>query len=185
MKSKSDDLESLILGAKDGDEQSMNRLVTIHKALVFTIILRMTNDYDASQDLTQETFIKVFMNIRKVKSVEHLRPWMCAIARNVVRDYFRKVKRSSTISLESIKDFHGQSDTAQVRRRMIIQNALAQLTEKDRMMLTLAYYQGMSHNEIAETMKMKASNIKIGIHRARKRLRKKLEGYENELLSAC
>ena len=162
----------------------MTRLITIHKALVFTIVMRMTNDYDISQDLTQETFIKVFMNIRKVKSAEHFRPWMCTIARNSVRDYFRKVKRSSTISLESIKDFHGQSDTRQIRRRMIIQSALAQLTEKDRMILTLAYYQGMSHHEIAEAMKMKASNIKISIYRARKRLRKKLEGFENELLSA-
>ncbi len=161
----------------------MTRLVTIHKALIFTIVLRMTNDYDASQDLTQETFIKVFRNIKKVKSAEHLRPWMCTIARNVVRDYFRKVKRSNTISFESIKDFHGHSDTGQIRRRMIIQNALAQLAEKDRMILTLAYYEGMKLEEVASVMKMNASNVRISIHRARKRLRKKLEGYENELLS--
>lgn len=183
MKSKNDDLESLIRSAKNGDEQAITKLITIHKALVFTIVLRMTNDYDASQDLTQETFIKVFMNIRKVKSAEHFRPWMCTIARNLVRDYFRKVKRHSTISFDNIKDLHGQSNIELTRRRMIIQNALAQLTEKDRMLLTLAYYQGMSFDEVAQVMKMTASNVKISMHRARRRLRKHLEGYEHELMS--
>jgi RNA polymerase sigma-70 factor (ECF subfamily) len=184
LKTKSDDLESLIRSAKDGDEQSMTRLITIHKALIFTVALRMTNDHEASKDITQETFIKVFMNIRKVKSAEHFKPWVCTIARNLVRDYFRKVKRNRTISFENIKDFHGQSNIEVSKRRLIIQDALARLTEKDRMLLTLAYYQGMSHGEIAQVMKMDASNVKISIHRARKRLRRKLEGYEDELLSA-
>ena len=162
----------------------MTRLVTIHKALIFTIALRMTNDYDASQDITQETFIKVFMNIKKVKSAEHFRPWMCTIARNLVRDHFRRAKRNKTIPLEDIKNLHGHSNIDLSRRRMVIQNALAQLSEKDRLLLTLAYYQGMKHHEIAEVMKMNAVNVKISIHRARKRLRQKLTGYEYELLSA-
>jgi RNA polymerase sigma factor (sigma-70 family) len=183
LKSKNDDLESLIRDAKDGDEQAMTQLITIHKALVFTIALRMTNDYDASKDITQETFIKVFMNMKKVKSAEHFRPWICTITRNLVCDYFRKMKRTRTVSFEHIKDFHGQSNIDVTRKRMIIQDGLAQLTEKDRMLLTLAYYQGMSHNEIARVMKMDASNVKISIHRARKRLRRELHGYENELLS--
>ena len=162
----------------------MTRLITIHKGLVFTIILRMTNDYDASQDLTQETFIKVFMNIRKVKSADHLKPWICTIARNLVRDYFRKAKRSQTVSFEEIKDLHGHSDIEITRKRIIIQDALAKLVERDRMLLTLAYYQGLSLREVAEVMKMSESNVKVCIHRARKRLREQLEGYEHELLSS-
>lgn len=184
MKSTNDDLENLVQSAKNGDEQAMTRLVTIHKALVFTIVLRMTNDHAASQDLTQETFIKVFMNMKKVKNAQHFRPWMCTIARNVTRDYFRKSKRRRTISLEEVKNVQGHSNLAVTRRRMIIQDALAKLAERDRMLLTLAYYEGFSLGEVAEVMKMTTSNVKISIHRARKRLRKHLEGYEHELLSA-
>jgi RNA polymerase sigma factor (sigma-70 family) len=180
----SDDFENLIQRAKNGDERAMTRLITIHKVLVFTIILRMTNDYDASQDLTQETFIKVFMNIKKVKNADHLKPWICTIARNIVRDYFRKAKRSQTVSFEDIKDLHGHSDIEITRRRIIIQDALAKLAERDRILLTLAYYQGLNLNEVAEVMKMSENNVKVCIHRARKRLRKHLEGYEHELLSA-
>lgn len=144
----------------------------------------MTNDYAASQDLTQETFIKVFMNIKKVKNAQHFRPWMCTIARNVTRDYFRKSKRRRTISLEEVKNVQGHSNLDVTRRRMIIQDALAKLAERDRMLLTLAYYEGFSLGEVADIMKMTASNVKINIHRARKRLRKHLEGYEHELLSS-
>lgn len=178
------EIEDLIQNAKNGDERAMTRLITIHKGLVFTIILRMTNDYDASQDLTQETFIKVFMNIRKVKNAGHLKPWICTIARNVVRDYFRKAKRSRTVSLEEIKELHGHSDIEITRKRIIIQDALAKLAERDRMLLTLAYFQGLNLAEVARVMKMNESNVKVCIHRARKRLRKHLEGYEHELLSA-
>jgi RNA polymerase sigma-70 factor (ECF subfamily) len=184
LESKIDDIGCLIRSAQNGDEQAMERLITIYKGLVFTIVLRMTNDYDASQDLTQETFIKVFMNIRKVKSGEHFKPWICTIARNIVRDYFRKAKRTQALSFEDVKDFHGESNIESTRRRLIIQGALAKLAGKDRMMLTLTYYDGLNLFEVAQVMKMSESAVKVCVHRARKRLRKHLEGYEHELLSA-
>ncbi len=159
----------------------MTRLITIHKGLIFTIILRMTSDYHRTEDLTQDTFIKAFMNIKKVKSGEHFRPWICTIARNIVRDYCRRAKNSAAVSLDQVKEFHGQWDDP-VRKRMIIQDALAKLAERDRMLLTLTYYQGLTLREVAESMKMTESNVKVCVHRARKRLRKQLEGYENELL---
>jgi RNA polymerase sigma-70 factor (ECF subfamily) len=62
---------------------------------------------------------------------------------------------------------------------------MAKLAEKDRMLLTLTYYQGLSLGEVARVMKMSENNVKVCVHRARKRLRKYLEGYEHELLSAC
>jgi RNA polymerase sigma factor (sigma-70 family) len=183
LKSTVDDLENLVQSAKNGDEQAMTKLITIHKALVFTITLRMTNDYHASQDLTQDTFVKAFVNIGKVKSGDHFKPWVCTIARNVVRDYFRRTKRERTVSFEQLKEYHGCSNIEVTRKRVIIQDALARLAERDRMLLTLSYYQGLSHGEVADVMKMTERNVKVCMHRARKRLRKQLEGYEHELLS--
>ncbi|UCD19025.1 MAG: sigma-70 family RNA polymerase sigma factor, partial [candidate division WOR-3 bacterium] len=163
----------------------MTRLITIHKGLVFTIVLRMTNDYDLSQDLTQDAFIKVFMNIKRVKGAAHFKPWICTITRNVVRDHFRKAKRTQAISFENVKDFHveGKSNIDSTRRRIVIQGALAKLAERDRMILTLTYYEGLSLGEVAQALKMSENAVKVGVHRARKRLRKYLEGYEHELMS--
>lgn len=184
MESKIDDIGCLVVSAQNGDEQATERLITIYKGLVFTIVLRMTNDYDASHDLTQETFIKAFTNIRKVKSGEHFKPWICTIARNIVRDYFRKMKKTQALSFEEVKDCHGGSNIESTRRRLIIQGALAKLAEKDRVMLTLTYYDGLSIFEVAHIMKMSEGAVKVCVHRARKRLRKHLEGYEHELLFA-
>ena len=146
----------------------MTRLITMHKGLVFTIAWRMTNDYHASQDLTQETFIKAFLNIGRVKNGEHFKPWLCAIARNVVRDHMRKVKRSQAVSFEAVKDFHGESNIESTRRRVVIQDALAKLAERDRMMLTLTYYDGLSLSEVAQVMKISENTVKVCVHRARK-----------------
>jgi RNA polymerase sigma factor (sigma-70 family) len=178
------EISCLIRSAQDGDENALTKLITIHKGLVFTIIFRMVNDYDVSQELTQETFIKVCLNMRKVKNEKHFRSWMCVIARNIVRDYLRKAKRRRTISLEDIGELRGHSNIELTRRNMIIQDALGRLNERDRMLLTLAYYEDFSLAEVGNVMKMSEQNVKVCLHRARKRLRKELEGYEHEVLSA-
>ena len=179
-----EDIATLIERAQDGDEQAMTRLITIHKGLVFTVIYRMAGDYHMSEDLTQDTFVKAFMNIRKVKNEKHFRAWLCTIARNVTRDHFRREKRHPTVSLDAVGEQVGQSGLEMTRKRMIIQDALARLSERDRMLLTLAYYQGMKLAEVAEVMRLTEKNVKVCLHRARKRLRKELKGYEHELLPA-
>lgn len=162
----------------------MAELITVHKQLIFTITNRMVHNRDTAMDLTQDTFIKAFLHINKVKSGKHFRAWLCRIARNVTYDYFRKEKQKKTVSLEEVEDYVGTDTMEQKHRSMIIQDALDRLTEKDRMLLTLAYYEGFSHDEISEVMDIPTRNIKVQIHRARLRLRKELQGREHELLSA-
>ncbi len=184
MASNSIDIATLLERAKRGDEQAVTRLITLFKGLVFTVIYRMVNDYHISEDLTQDTFVKAFLHIKKVKNEKHFRAWICTIARNLVRDHFRREKRHPTVSLDEIGEQTGQSGLETTRKRMIIQDALARLSERDRMLLTLAYYQGMSLAEVGAVMKLKEKNVKVCLHRARKRLRKELRGYEHELLPA-
>lgn len=183
MKSDRGDVAELLSRAQTGDEQAMSNLITLHKGLVYTVILRMVNNHDTSLDLTQETFIKIFLNIRKVKNAKHFRAWVCKIARNCVYDYFRKMRRKPVVSLETVGEPAGRSGLKKTRRKMIIQDALARLRDQDRMLLTLAYYKGLTLAEVAEVMKISEKNIKVYLHRARIRLRKELKGYENELLS--
>lgn len=182
MASNSIDIATLIERAKNGDEQAMTRLITLFKGLVFTVIYRMVSDYHLSEDLTQDTFVKVFLHIKKVKNEKHFRAWICTIARNIVRDHFRREKRHPTVSLDQVGEQTGQSGLEMTRKSMIIQDALGKLSERDRMLLTLAYYEGMSLAEVAEVMRLTEKNVKVCLYRARKRLRKELKGYEHELL---
>lgn len=184
MKTKEYDLAALVESAQQGDEQALSELITIHKGLVFTVILRMVNDYDTSQDLTQDTFIKVCLNIRKVNDVCKLRAWICRIAKNIAYDYLRKQKRQRFLPLHEVSEKIGQDSMKEKRKSIILQDALGKLNTKDRMLLSLTYYKGLTLAEVAEIMKIPLRNIRIYVHRARVRLRKKLKGYEDELLSS-
>ena len=184
MENGTNDVVELVRRAQDGDEQAMSELITIHKGLVYTIIFRMVNDPQLSQDLTQETFIRFFLKIDKVKYAEKTRAWICRIAKNIVYDHFRKEKRKKTVSLDEVPEIHAESNIKKKHKKMIIQDALQRLKERDRMLLTMAYYEGFSLAEIAEIMQMSANNAKVRLHRARLKLRDELEVYKDELLSA-
>jgi RNA polymerase sigma-70 factor (ECF subfamily) len=177
------DASELVTRAKDGDEQAMSELITVHKNLVFTVIYRMVNDFDTSQDLTQETFIRAFLHIKKVKNYQHFRAWVCRIARNLVYSHFRREKRQHTVSLEEINEISGPDGLEKTRVRMILQDALARLSERDRMLLVLTYYQGLTMVEVADVLDLSALNARVALHRARQRLRRELKGHEEELLS--
>jgi RNA polymerase sigma-70 factor (ECF subfamily) len=177
------DIAALVVRARDGDEQAISRLITIHKGLIYTIVIRMVTNADTARDLTHDAFVRAFRKLRDLRTPGNFQPWLCAIARRIVFDHFRTEKRKRTVSLEEIGDISAGPDLAAVRRRMIIQDALSRLNPRDRLLLVLAYYQGFSHREVAQALKIPESNVRVYIQRARDRLRKLLKGREHELLS--
>ena len=183
MENGTDHVVELVKRAQDGDEQAMAEIITIHKVLINTIIFRMVNDPELSKDLTQETFIRFFLKLDKIKYPDKTRTWLCRIARNIVYDHFRKEKRRKTVSIEDIPETTGESNIEKRHRKMIIQDALQRLKERDRMILTLAYYEGFNMAEIAEIMNLSTNNVKVRLYRARLKLKEELEVYKDELLS--
>lgn len=183
MENETNDVVELVRRAQDGDEQAMAEIITIHKVLISTIIYRMVNDPELSKDLTQETFIRFFLKIDKVKYPEKTRAWLCRIARNIVYDHFRKENRQKTVSLDEVQEVSSDSNINKRYKQMIIQDALQRLKERDRMILTLFYYEGFSMAEIADIMNFSINNAKVRLHRARLKLRDELEVHKDELLS--
>lgn len=183
MKTKEYDVVELVKRAQAGDDLALSELITIHKRLVFTIIMRMVNDYHTSQDLTQDTFIKVCLNIHRVNDSNKFCAWICRIAKNIAYDHLRKEKRHRLVPLHEISEQVGENTMKHKRKSIIIQDALTRLSIKDRMLLSLAYLEGLALADVAEIMKIPLRNIRISVHRARVRLRRQLEGREDELMS--
>jgi len=177
------EVAALVAYARDGDEEAISRLITIHKGLIYTIVIRMVVNADTARDLTHDAFIRAFRKLRDLKTPGNFRPWLCAIARRIVLDHFRGENRKRTVSFEEIGDIAAEPDLAAVRKRMIIQDALSRLNPRDRLLLVLAYYQGFSHREVAQALKIPESNVRVYVQRARDRLRELLKGREHELLS--
>lgn len=176
------DIVDLVKRCQNGDEKAMSEIVTMHKQLIFTIACRLLKDYDTSLDICQETFIKAFQYIHKLKKPERFKTWICSIARNLCYDYLRKRKYVSQDS-EILESEPTSEVCSGIRKRVIIQNALEKLNPRDRLLLTLYYYQNFDIKEIAEIVKISPENVKVALGRARIRLREELRGYEDELLS--
>ncbi|MEO0124064.1 MAG: RNA polymerase sigma factor [candidate division WOR-3 bacterium] len=176
----------LVIRSRNGDEKAMAELVTEYKQLIFTIAYRLLGDYDISMDICQETFIRAFQNLAKLKNPEKFKTYLCRITRNLAYDHLKKrkmINQSSTQDYDPIELTSTKDSTAEIRKRVIIQNALEKLHPRDRLLLTLFYYQNFDIKEISEIVGISPENVKVSLSRARIRLREKLKGYEEELLS--
>jgi len=135
----------------------------------------------ASDDLTQETFIRVQKNLHTLKDSSKLASWIFRIAHNLCQDHFRNLKRTSSneCELNEAKDVFKE---AIVQKRLeqremssCVQDVVSSLPESFRSVITLFDMAELSHREIAEILDTTVENVKVRLHRARKELRAQLE----------
>lgn len=180
----SDDF-SLINDFIDGDEDAFTVLVDRHKEKVRNLIYLTLGNTDAIDDIAQEVFIAVYRKLKNFKFQSQFTTWLYRVTINKCRDYLRKVKIRSIFSPFSVEDEERYSasylsDNFDVRE--IVRKAIAQLPEKLKMPLILRDFDGMSYQEIADTLEIEVGTVKSRIFRARDALKKLLEPYEKELL---
>lgn len=140
---------------------------------VWVYLSRMTGDAQAADDLLQETYYRFLRAERAYESEAHRRNYLFRIATNLVRDGQRR-RRIDCVPVPE-EDERGAlkaaGDVAEESvRRADLSRAMAQLKPRERDLLWLAYAQGSSHDEIAGTLGLKTSSIKLLLFRARRRL---------------
>lgn len=148
-----------------------------YQKLVFNIAYRFTGRYDAAEDMTQEIFLKVYRFINQFRKQRgEFRSWLCVMARNHLIDTSRKEKRGwfrsgGTEELEKY-DFHSDTDSPQrhVERQdtsSFVHECLRQLPPETRNAVILREIEGLSYEEIAETLKAPLGTVKSRINRGR------------------
>lgn len=174
--------EELVKRAKIGDEDAISKIITMYKKLVFSIIYKFTNNYETSLELCQDTFFKCFRSISKLKDVSNFKSWLCNIAINLSRNELKRMKKESYIKkFQIVSTFvYGKNN---LKKTMLINEALSKLKDRDREILILFYYKGFTLKEISNLCGIKEGNIKMILFRARALLRNKLEALGYEFLS--
>jgi RNA polymerase sigma-70 factor (ECF subfamily) len=148
---------------------------------VRNFILSSVRDQWASDDLTQETFIRVQKNLHTLKDSSKLASWIFRIAHNLCQDHFRNLKRTSSneCELNEAKDVFKetivQKRLEQREMSSCVQDVVSSLPESFRSVITLFDMAELSHREIAEILDTTVENVKVRLHRARKELRAQLE----------
>tara|TARA_B110000914_G_scaffold108112_1_gene94732 strand:+ start:52 stop:654 length:603 start_codon:yes stop_codon:yes gene_type:complete len=180
---------------KSGNTYSFETLFLRHKQRIFNYINSKTIDIDVSNDILQETFIKVFNLVKTGKYNEQGKflPWVLRISHNLVMDHFRAIKRSklnynnnmnqvfSKLYLEdSIKENNIISDNTLSK---VLTEMIDQLPESQKQIVKLRFYENLTFKEIAEINNISINTALGRIRYSINNLRKKMNDscLKNEL----
>ena len=166
-----------------GDENAFVSLVKKYQKQVHALAWRKIGDFHIAEEITQDTFLKVYQKLSTLKDPNQFSGWLYVIATNQCRAWLRK-KRIETASLEDtdialveggaysryVADEHAK--TTVEAQREVVKKLLAKLKESERTVMTLHYFGDMTCEEISRFLGVSTSAIKLRLHRARQRLQK-------------
>ncbi len=173
------DEEGLAQRLRDRDPKVMGAIYDRYGRLVYSLIHRVVRDTGVAEDLTQETFLRVW-NRAQAFDVKKgaLGPWIVTVARNRAIDYLRSSDgRMAARSLE-LTDIEHPSRFAGIDERALsidrarrLKEAFEKLTPNQKTVIELAYYEGLSQTEMAERMQQPLGTVKTWVRGALKELR--------------
>ncbi len=166
-----------------GDCNAFEKLVLEYEKNVYGIALRMTGNPEDAADMTQEAFIKAYNSLSGFRGDSKFSVWLYRIVSNVCLDFLRSRNRRPAVSL-SVEDDEGeeteldiadesQSPEVLLERSLTrdsVRRGLDSLPPDYRQILLLREIQGLSYEEISQTLSLEVGTVKSRIFRARKRL---------------
>ena len=162
--------QDLLVAIADGAVWALDLLYQRYQQGLYSLAYKMVSDHQLAEDLLQETFIRVWRRAATYSpEAGTVRGWLFAILRNHTIDYLRRQRQRTTpkeIPLGEIEcdDRVAFDDTWEEvwhhEEQAQLREALGQLTEKQRMVLELSYFQGYTHVEIANMCKLPLGTVK-------------------------
>ena len=175
--------EQLILKFQQGDIKSYNEIVARFKDRLLNFINGYMHDYETSQNLVQDTFIKVYTHGHSYKEISKFSTWIYTIAGNLAKTELRKLKRRKTYSFSQLSsddmEFNleryssgNNNDSSNERHEKYnaIREAIPELNEEFRNIIILRDIQELSYDEISNITGLAIGTVKSRINRARLKL---------------
>lgn len=172
--------DALLAGFAAGDEAALKHLYDTHSRLVHSYCRRVVGA-DHAADVTQEVFLAAWRSRERYRAeAGSFTGWIMGIARFKAIDATRaKARRPDSAEEDTGVDEPtavGEADDLAVR--MLLTDALQQLPERARQMIELAFYEDLTHTEIAERTDQPLGTVKSDIRRGLERLRRNMEGFD-------
>lgn len=179
--------EELMMRCRNGDISAFELLVSRYKDRIINFINHSIRDYHRAEDLTQETFLRIFKNSNRYTPKSYFKNWLYKIASNLCKNEIRDRKRHRLTSLESlITDEDDKpigsvvlTDHSQVpdflyekkEQKRLIKQAIDKLPENQRLAIIMVTYQNLRYDEISYALDCSLSTVKSLIYRARQNLK--------------
>ena len=183
--------EQLMLACQRGNEKALDALYQRYYRPVLTFIYRIVQDSHLAEDLTQETFLRIYNNRLNWMPKSKFTSWLYRIARNLCIDekrrywnrlvtadsQFHDADEENTSFMDRVEDnsMNARETCASKIDERMIQEAVNQLSEEQREVIILNKYQGLTYIEIADIIGVTPESVKQRAYRAHLRLREILE----------
>ena len=171
-----------------GEQQAYAELVTRYQNYVFTLALRFTKNREDAEEVAQDIFVKAYRALADFKGSSKFSTWLYTIVNNTCITFLRK-KRLQTHSLDNEGVFEvADSQDSGLRANLVeqkskvamVNSAIALLNPDDAEIITLFYKSEQSLEEIAQILGLETNTAKVRLHRARTRLKEKMQQHFSE-----
>jgi RNA polymerase sigma factor (sigma-70 family) len=168
-----------------GEQQIFAQLVERYQNYVFTLVLRLIESREDAEEVSQDIFVKAYRSLSDFRGESKFSTWLYTIVRTSCITFLRK-KKLQTTSIDNEKTFlqvenHESSFKAnlveQKSRQAMVNEAIQMLSPDDAQIITLFYKAEQSLEEMATILGLEPNNVKVKLHRARQRLKEKMEKY--------
>ncbi len=173
----------LISKVLSGDHQAYAGLVNRYQNYVFTLTLRMVKNREDAEEVAQDVFIKAYKYLADFRGASKFSTWLYTIVNNTCISFLRKKKLEiHSLDTEKVFEVVDSMDSGfranlveQKSRQSMVHNAIGLLGPDDAEIITLFYKSEQSLEEIAQILGLEVNTAKVRLHRARTRLKEKME----------
>lgn len=173
------DVDNLIKRIAKGDKDALSDLYAETRAAVYGFSLSITKNRDDSEDVLQDTYIKVWQNAGNYQAQGTPMAWILSITKNLSLMKLREHGRKQDLAPEDWDAlFHNADPTATIDDRHLLEAALTILSDEEREVVLLHAISGLKHREIADLLNMALATVLSKYHRGLKKLRNYLESMQ-------
>jgi RNA polymerase sigma-70 factor (ECF subfamily) len=166
-----------------GDHQAYAGLVSRYQNYVFTLVLRMVKTREDAEEVAQDVFVKAYRALADFRGDARFSTWLYTIVNTTCITFLRKKKlETHSLDNDSVFELADSQDSGfranlveQKSRQAMVNQAISLLSEDDAQVITLFYKAEQSLDEIAKILGIEQNTAKVRLHRARARLKEKME----------
>ena len=174
----------LIRNAQDGDDAAFNQLMQQYRKRILGTIARIIGRPDDVEDVGQEVFVRLYFSLDQLRTPEVFEPWLYRLTVNAAYDYLRKQRRRQESRIADLSDQQivqadadagsrqAAEDNRKIRIRDMVQALLSEISEEDRILLTLKEIEQLSLKQLENIYRVNENALKVRLFRARQRVLK-------------
>ena len=174
-----------------GEQAVFSILVERYQQYVFTLVHRFTDNREDAEEISQDVFVKAYRSLADFRGESKFSTWLYTVVRTSCITFLRKKKLDTTsidnertfIQLENKESGFRANSVEQKSRHAMVNSAIRLLSPDDSQLITLFYKGEQSLEEIGRIMGLEPNTVKVKLHRARVRLKEKMEKHFSYAIS--